>query len=262
MRCIRIVDVPPGEAPEWVREKWVGLILPLNGASAYCSQTVGILSGLLQDASGYVVDIVMSIEILALHAPEAARWWREESGVVEPGRSFVFDERCCVVRDELFPSVLELAPASSQTSVERFLESLDDTESSFWFDKYNMRLPDKLWDDLRAHPLTRPIVLVLATWMRDRMRFMLEHASSESYFSTRRREGKEFLERLYAVAVDMGVRVEREEICQPLTWVDIAIGEGVVEECGEGMIRLTEEGERQAEAIVQAVDRMRNAENN
>src|SRR5947199_83534 len=26
---IRIIDVPPGEAPEWVRRAWVGLVLPL-----------------------------------------------------------------------------------------------------------------------------------------------------------------------------------------------------------------------------------------
>jgi hypothetical protein len=29
-RTIRIVGVPPGEAPFWVREQWVGLELPLT----------------------------------------------------------------------------------------------------------------------------------------------------------------------------------------------------------------------------------------
>ena len=26
---IRITDVPPGEAPEWVRQAWVGLVVPV-----------------------------------------------------------------------------------------------------------------------------------------------------------------------------------------------------------------------------------------
>ena len=30
-RFIKIVSVPSGEAPEWVRKEWVGLELPLAG---------------------------------------------------------------------------------------------------------------------------------------------------------------------------------------------------------------------------------------
>ena len=33
-RTIRIISIPPGEAPLWVREKWVGLELPLTRHSA------------------------------------------------------------------------------------------------------------------------------------------------------------------------------------------------------------------------------------
>ena len=39
-RMIRITSVPTGEAPVWVREKWVGLELPTMGlaqARIYCT---------------------------------------------------------------------------------------------------------------------------------------------------------------------------------------------------------------------------------
>src|SRR2546430_13393547 len=43
----RITSVPPGEAPLWVREKWVGLSLPLaqRKAQARSLFTSGVLSG-------------------------------------------------------------------------------------------------------------------------------------------------------------------------------------------------------------------------
>ncbi len=44
---LRITSVPPGEAPLWVREKWVGLSLPLaqRKAQALSLFTSGVLSG-------------------------------------------------------------------------------------------------------------------------------------------------------------------------------------------------------------------------
>lgn len=45
-RYIRIIAIPPGEAPLWVREKWVGLELPLaDGDSVVQVFTSGVLSG-------------------------------------------------------------------------------------------------------------------------------------------------------------------------------------------------------------------------
>ncbi len=42
---VRIVAVPPGEAPFWVRQKWVGLELPVVRYSAHRKfLTFGVLS--------------------------------------------------------------------------------------------------------------------------------------------------------------------------------------------------------------------------
>lgn len=43
---IRITSVPPGEAPLWVREKWLGLELPIYGlALPRIYNTVGVVTG-------------------------------------------------------------------------------------------------------------------------------------------------------------------------------------------------------------------------
>lgn len=44
---VRIVAVPPGEAPDWVREKWVGLDLTLAQSRPTPQRlyTAGVLSG-------------------------------------------------------------------------------------------------------------------------------------------------------------------------------------------------------------------------
>lgn len=86
---IRIINTPPGEAPEHVRKAWVGLILPLAVSGARTRHTVGILArkeflgmlfalltGRTDRHSGYIVD---AVETLATRSPDAAKWWRENA---------------------------------------------------------------------------------------------------------------------------------------------------------------------------------------
>src|SRR5262245_2514264 len=104
---LRIVGVPPGEAPLWVREKWVGLHLPLlqRRSEAVSYRTFGVLSGpktlftalvalvtgKLGRESGYAVSVQAAIEVLAKHSPEAAAWWRKNTPhMIRPTRFFVF----------------------------------------------------------------------------------------------------------------------------------------------------------------------------
>lgn len=104
-----ITAVPPGEAPEWVRQKWVGLSLPLaqECEHAHEHETSGVLSrprnllsrllarlfGRLSRENGYIVESCSAIEILAQRCPEAAKWWRENTpDLMEPGQYFLFHE--------------------------------------------------------------------------------------------------------------------------------------------------------------------------
>lgn len=77
MKKIRIVDVPPGDAPEWVRKEWVGLELPVATAAPEDSLQIGVLGGEPQNLGGYPVESKIAVEILSKKSPEAAQWWKE-----------------------------------------------------------------------------------------------------------------------------------------------------------------------------------------
>jgi hypothetical protein len=108
---IRIVAVPPGEAPFWVRQEWVGLELPLtrytklqsahifgvlSGPSSWLGQMWGLLTGRAEHALGYAVEGAAAVEILEASSPDAARWWREHVPQhLAPGRYLLFHEHAC-----------------------------------------------------------------------------------------------------------------------------------------------------------------------
>ena len=111
---IRIVSVPSGEAPQWVREKWVGLELPLayDDGGARRANTSGVLSGprnrliglwwalrgRLVRKSGYAVDANEAARILEGTAPEAAAWWRQNVPRLQHGnRIFLFAPAACEI---------------------------------------------------------------------------------------------------------------------------------------------------------------------
>jgi len=114
---VRIIAIPPGEAPPWVREQWVGLELPLAqpSRSARSRRVFGVLSGPKQPfarlldillgrsrrESGYAVRVTEAIAALEPKSPEAAAWWRENvSHMFAPGRCFLFQEQVCQVLED------------------------------------------------------------------------------------------------------------------------------------------------------------------
>ncbi len=110
MFAIRIVEVPPGEAPEDVRAAWVGLVLPLAMPSGRYWHSVPVLSGpktklgwllrrlvgkgIKQD--GYAVEVLIALRILERTHPEAAQWWRVNAPhLAQPRRRFIFTAQVC-----------------------------------------------------------------------------------------------------------------------------------------------------------------------
>ena len=97
---IRIIGVPPGEAPLEIRQQWVGLILPLAGGEpcAWQLQTMGVLTGILEEDEtiGYAVDFSEAVTALAEKSPAAARWWEENvSHLFEEDGVLVFHKDVC-----------------------------------------------------------------------------------------------------------------------------------------------------------------------
>lgn len=107
---VRIVQVPAGPAPLWVREQWVGLELPIDPPHVVESPVwkdfslkapitpwralIGRLTGKLGTWKGYIVDVDVALSILAIRHPEAATWWRENAAHMR-GRTFIFDAPSC-----------------------------------------------------------------------------------------------------------------------------------------------------------------------
>jgi hypothetical protein len=108
-RLLKITSVPPGEAPLWVREKWVGVSLPLAQRSPHARsfRTFGVISrpksrlGQLFELlfrkttreSGFAVESLTAITVLAQISPEAADWWRTNiPALLQPRQYFVFQE--------------------------------------------------------------------------------------------------------------------------------------------------------------------------
>jgi hypothetical protein len=106
---LRITSAPPGEAPLWVREKWVGLSLPLarsravalsvftsgvlSGPKSFFASIGALLTGRLTRRSGFLVETQAAIAVLAKSSPEAATWWRQNTPhLLRPRRYFVFPE--------------------------------------------------------------------------------------------------------------------------------------------------------------------------
>ena len=112
--AVRIVAAPPGEAPLWVRQKWVGLDLPVIRYSAH-RKLLALGAGSrprswpaqwaairwrAERVAGYAVEAMPAVGILARASPEAAAWWRENTPhLIGPQRYLVFHEEVCRIAD-------------------------------------------------------------------------------------------------------------------------------------------------------------------
>jgi hypothetical protein len=131
---IRIVATPPGEAPLWVREKWVGLCLPVaDGRGSREAYVSGVLSGprnrfiafawrffgKLSKQSGYAVYVRDAVSELEKTAPEAAAWWRQDTQRLQAaGRKFLFRAPYCELVEPEREAGSQSALPVSNTNVE------------------------------------------------------------------------------------------------------------------------------------------------
>lgn len=79
MRYFRVVTIPQGFAPEWVRKQWVGVTLPLaEGRYVEVNTNISLTVGQLapEYVRGFSVQTDLAIEALyQAGRSEAADWW-------------------------------------------------------------------------------------------------------------------------------------------------------------------------------------------
>lgn len=94
---VRVVAVPPGEAPAWVRQAWVGVELPTVRRQPRAVPTFQVLSGAHgQPGPGYEVPGPAAVAAVAVVNPDAADWWRANvPGVLDPRYTLVFPADVC-----------------------------------------------------------------------------------------------------------------------------------------------------------------------
>ncbi len=79
MAQIKIVAVPPGQAPLEIRQQWVGIILPVAENLPPNTFEMGVFGGKCENSGGYPVEIKVAIRELEKKSPEAADWWRSNT---------------------------------------------------------------------------------------------------------------------------------------------------------------------------------------
>jgi len=91
-----MIKIPAGEAPEHIRQAWVGLELPCDPILGCPDQPEhGAVSGEKADRNryGFSVPQFEALEILEKHNPEAAKYWRDQGFPKSPPYDyFGFDE--------------------------------------------------------------------------------------------------------------------------------------------------------------------------
>ncbi len=109
---IRIKSTPLGEAPEQVRQAWIGLEIPvparfsgrrkkwgvgvLSGPRSLYGFLVAFVFGHVQRYEGYTVSARVAVELLAVRSPEAADWWRKHAPhLFTRERHFIFPAENC-----------------------------------------------------------------------------------------------------------------------------------------------------------------------
>jgi hypothetical protein len=110
---IRIIAVPPGEAPDHIRQSWVNVAIPLSPPpydKKRRFRSVGVVSGpktilgLIFAAvrgkcfkwDGYAVEALVAVEALAEKNADAAQWWRQNAPhLMRKGQRLVFPAEVC-----------------------------------------------------------------------------------------------------------------------------------------------------------------------
>lgn len=242
MRCFEIIAVPPGDlAPLAVREKWVGLTLPLQGYE-----------------SSFTCDVhaMTAVEILKLTQPDAARFWQHDAGFDLRGVVFNFHPDVCKVVDGL-PSLGFSEADNPEITVADFFAELETDHSNVLVD-LEYEVGQAHWENFKKFPLSRPALIVAVEAVQTAIWCYLEGCTTEAKFDRRTKEGHAFYKAVYDLNESYALGLSEAELNRPLSITDFAMMSGIIEHAGDGNVRLTVEAQKRAASD----SKMLNAHNN
>jgi len=115
---IKIIAIPNGEAPLWVRQQWVGLILPIAENLPSDAVEVGVLGRKLENSTttrGYPVETWIAVEKLKIKSVQAGIWWNTHvSKLSIPW--LTFPKEICLLTDS-FLSFGELSKSFAEVTI-------------------------------------------------------------------------------------------------------------------------------------------------
>lgn len=98
MGRILIKSIPKGEAPDWVKEKWLGLEIPCLYYDPFCQNAGGVISQKLERPEAiYAVLQVQALDALLHVSPDAVEWWHSIGRPRYEMDIFFFDAGCVEV---------------------------------------------------------------------------------------------------------------------------------------------------------------------
>ncbi len=92
---IRITSRPAGEAPEEIRNAWIGAVMPVNATSeGMVLSSILTHKEVMNDGDEFAVLPKDALRALGLINPQARLWWEDR---VRGTSHFVFKKECCEV---------------------------------------------------------------------------------------------------------------------------------------------------------------------
>lgn len=90
---VKVTRVPRGDAPEWVRQAWVGLELPCHPIMGPCTSSDVVSGKEVPVRTGVCVPHDKALAILKTANQKAFEWWKDQGYPEEaPGENFLFCE--------------------------------------------------------------------------------------------------------------------------------------------------------------------------
>ncbi|MEI7480488.1 MAG: hypothetical protein WCJ59_02565 [bacterium] len=91
MKSIRITSIPNGQAPEWVKNEWIGITIPI--LPPVRGVALGVVTGaIVSSQSSYQVSTVQALDLLRKKNRYAAEWFEQNAVLAD---RFCFAATCC-----------------------------------------------------------------------------------------------------------------------------------------------------------------------